>query len=76
MMESKMIERAASQGIWAALSVVLIYYILRNQEKRDLRQEDRDNKYQEIISSLSDKLNVVEEVKKDVEDIKHYFSSK
>jgi len=75
-MESKMMEIAASQGIWAALSVALIYYILRNQEKRDLRQEERDSKYQDIIGSLSDKLNVVEEVKKDVEDIKNFFSAK
>lgn len=75
-MESKMMEIAASQGVWAALSVALIYYILRNQEKRDLRQEERDSKYQDIIASLSDKLNVVEEVKKDVEDIKNFFSAK
>jgi len=75
-MESKMMEIAASQGIWAALSVALIYYILRNQEKRDLRQEERDSKYQDIIASLSDKLTVVEEVKKDVEDIKNFFSAK
>lgn len=75
-MESKMMEIAASQGVWAALSVALIYYILRNQEKRDLRQEERDSKYQDIIGSLSDKLNVVEEVKKDVEDIKNFFSAK
>jgi len=75
-MESKLLEIAATQGLWAALSVALIYYVLQSQEKRDLRQEDRDTKYQAIIASLSDKLNVVEEVKRDVEDIKNYFSSK
>ena len=32
----KLLESALSQGIWAALSVVLIFYILKQQEKRDL----------------------------------------
>lgn len=75
-MEEKILELASTQGIWAVLSVVLIFYILKNQEKRDLRQEDRENKYQEIISNLTDKFNLVEDVKKDVEDIKNYVFKK
>nr|WP_129600929.1 BhlA/UviB family holin-like peptide [Anaerophilus nitritogenes] len=50
----------------------LIFYILKTQEKRDVRQEEREKKYQEIILNLTDKLNLVEDVKKDVEDIKNY----
>lgn len=69
-MESKILEFAATQGVWSALSVGLIYYILKNQEKRDLRQEEREGKYQDIITTLSEKFNVVEDVKKDVEEIK------
>jgi hypothetical protein len=69
-MESKILELAATQGVWSALSVGLIYYILKNQEKRDLRQEEREGKYQDIITTLSEKFNVVEDVKKDVEEIK------
>jgi len=66
----KLIESALSQGIWAALSVVLIFYILKQQEKRDLRQEEREGNYHKVISKLTDKLNIVEEVKRDVEEIK------
>lgn len=69
-MEEKILELASTQGIWAVLTVALIFYILKNQEKRDLRQEEREKKYQEIISNLTDKLNLVEDVKKDVEEIK------
>jgi hypothetical protein len=69
-LESKILELAATQGVWSALSVGLIYYILKNQEKRDLRQEEREGKYQDIITTLSEKFNVVEDVKKDVEEIK------
>lgn len=75
-MEEKILELASTQGIWTVLTVALIFYILKNQEKRDLRQEDREKKYQEIISNLTDKLNLVEDVKKDVEEIKEHVFKK
>ncbi|WP_099191013.1 BhlA/UviB family holin-like peptide [Tepidibacter mesophilus] len=75
-MEKKIVELASTQGIWAALSVALIFYILKTQEKRDFRQEEREQNYQGIISKLTDKLNIVEDVKKDVEEIKSYVFKK
>ena len=66
---------ASSQGMWATLTVGLIFYV-KSQEKRDVRQEDRENKYQEIIINITEKLNLVEDVKKDVKDIKEYVFSK
>ncbi|MCY6356185.1 BhlA/UviB family holin-like peptide [Clostridium sp. ZS2-4] len=75
-MENEVLNLASSQGIWAALSVVLIFYILKAQEKRDKRQEEREQNYQSIISKLTDKFNIVEDVKKDVEAIKdHVFKN-
>ncbi len=75
-MENEFIKLASSQGIWAALSVALIFYILKAQEKRDTRQEEREVNYQSIISKLTDKLNIIEDVKRDVEDIKDFVSKK
>jgi len=75
-LEDKILEVASTQGIWATLTVALIFYILKNQEKRDLRQEDREKKYQEIISNLTDRFNLIEEVKRDVEEIKEYVFKK
>ncbi|MCD3218176.1 hypothetical protein G8S55_13395 [Clostridium botulinum C] len=69
-MEQEILKLASSQGIWAALSVALIFYILKAQEKRDSKQELREVNYQNIIEKLTDKFNLVEDVKKDVEDIK------
>lgn len=69
-MERELLQLASSQGIWAALSVALIFYILKAQEKRDARQEEREKSYQDIISRLTDKFNIIEDVKKDVEEIK------
>lgn len=69
-MEERIIEMAATQGMWALLSIVLIFYIIKTQEKRDLRQEEREKNYQSIISSLTDKLNLVEDIKDNVAQIK------
>lgn len=69
-MENELLKSATSQGIWALLSMSLLFYILKAQEKRDLKQEERENKYQEIISKLTEKFTIVETIKKDVEDIK------
>ncbi|PRX23113.1 BhlA-like holin [Orenia metallireducens] len=72
-MESKVLDLALSQGIWAVLAVVLIFYILKAQEKRDLKQEEREEKYQNIITQLTDKLNIVEIMKDDLNEIKDYL---
>lgn len=75
-MDTELIKIATSQGVWAVLTVVLIMYILRAQEKRDLKQEEREKNYQDIISKLTEKFNIIEDVKKDVEDIKDYITKK
>lgn len=72
-MENELLKIATSQGIWAVLSVVLIVYILKVQEKRDLKQEEREKSYQETISKLTDRFNIIEDVKEDVKDIKDYI---
>lgn len=70
MMEKEVLTAALSQGIWAVLSIFLLFYILKAQEKRDIKQEEREKNYQDIIARLTDKFDIVDEVKKDVEDIK------
>ncbi len=72
-MENEMMKLAMSQGIWAVISVCLLFYILKNQEKRDEKQEEREKNYQDIISKMSDKLIIVEDIKKDVGDVKDYI---
>jgi membrane protein implicated in regulation of membrane protease activity len=72
-LENELIKLASSQGIWAALSVALIFYILKAQEKRDEKQDQRERNYQDIISKLTEKFNIIENVKKDVEEIKEYI---
>lgn len=75
-MEEKIIELASSHGIWAIITMFLIIYIIKNQERRDMKQEEREKKYQEIIISLTDKLNILEDVKHTVEELADYINKK
>lgn len=59
----ELVKLFAPEGVWAILSLVLIFYIIKAQAKRDLRQDERDKNYQNIILDLSDAL-------KDLKDIK------
>ncbi len=63
-MESEIIKMVVSYGIFAVLFIYLFFYMLKDSKVREV-------KYQEIITSLTDKFGVIEEVKKDVEEIKN-----
>lgn len=69
-MEGKVLELAATQGVWALLTVVLIFYILQAQEKRDIKQGEREAKQQEIIHNLALELNIVKDIQEDINNIK------
>lgn len=75
-MQSDIIKIASTQGLWAILTVILIFYILKSQEKIDEKQEKRGKNYQNIISKLTDKFNIMEGVKNDVDEIKSYIFRK
>ena len=62
--ESEVLKMAASQGLWAVLFVLLLFYILKENSKREA-------KYQEIISDLSSNLNIIKDVRDDVKEIKN-----
>lgn len=60
----ELIKLLAPEGVWAVLSVALIFYIIKGQEKRDIRQDEREQKYQKIILDLSDALKDLNDIKK------------
>lgn len=70
-----LVELFAPEGVWAVLSLILIFYIIRRQEKRDERQyermekkeskqEAREKKYMDSIAKLTDGMNDIAEIKK------------
>lgn len=70
-MPEEIFKLVSAQGIWALLSFILIFYILKAQENRDQKQDTREQKYQEIISELTDKFEVIYT---EIQDIKKIFN--
>lgn len=70
-MDKALFEVILSQGIWTILSFFLIFYIIKNQERRDKIQEERENNYQKIISELSQKFELIHN---DIQEIKKNFN--
>lgn len=46
-METEAVKMAANQGLWALLFVILLFWVLKENSKRE-------SKYQDIISKLSE----------------------
>jgi len=61
--ENEVIKMVASYGIFAILFVYLLFYVLKENSKRE-------GKYQEIISDLTQRLNIIDDVKSSVDKIK------
>ena len=68
-MEQAVIEAATTQGIWVLLFVVLFVYTIKNNEKMVERQNAREENYQKLLSEITAKYAVVEDIKNCVEDI-------
>lgn len=62
-MEQGAIEFFKTQGPWALLFVVLLFWVLKENAKREAN-------YQEIIQGLSEKFDIVETIRDDVKEIK------
>ncbi|WP_027633054.1 BhlA/UviB family holin-like peptide [Clostridium hydrogeniformans] len=60
----ELITRALSQGLGYGLFVFLLLYVLKTTG-------EREKNYQTTINKLADKFGVVEDIKKDVEEIKN-----
>lgn len=68
-MENEIMRIASSQGVWAMLFVVLLFYVLKENS-------NREKKYQEIVNNLTDKFQIMCEIQNDILEIKSYFQEK
>lgn len=66
----ELVRAALSQGLGYALFVWLLMYVLKTQEKRDVKQEERENKYQDLLHKLTEKFSIIENIQDDVKEIK------
>ncbi len=62
-MWENILDLAINNGLWAVLFLGLLIYQLKDSRTREV-------KYQSIITSLTDKLDLIQKVSEDVSDIK------
>lgn len=75
-MEITVMNVAVSQGIWAVLAVFLLIYIVKSNEQRDTKQEEREKNYQTVIESLTEKFQILNQVQSDLKEIKDNLFNK
>lgn len=59
----ELMKMALSQGLGYALFVFLLLYVLKTTG-------ERENRYQNLLDTLAEKFNVVEDIKEDVREIR------
>jgi Protein of unknown function (DUF2762). len=69
-MEKALFDLAASNGIWAALFVFLFIYVLYDSRRRERKYQETIQENQNIIKDLSEKFGIVDNIQKDVSEIK------
>ena len=75
-METTVMNVAVSQGIWAVLAVFLLIYIVKSNEQRDTKQEEREKNYQTVIESLTEEFQILNQVQSDLKEIKDNLFNK
>ena len=68
-MEQALIEAATTQGIWVLLFVSLFMYTIKNNEKLAEKQDKREENYQKLLSDMTEKYSVVEDIRNSVDEI-------
>ena len=66
-LEQALIEAATTQGIWVLLFVSLFLYTIKNNEKLVEKQDKREENYQKLLSDMTEKYAVVEDIRNSVD---------
>ena len=68
-LEQALIAAATTQGIWVLLFVSLFLYTIKNNEKLVEKQDKREENYQKLLSDMTEKYSVVEDIRNSVDEI-------
>ena len=68
-LEQVLIEAATTQGICVLLFVSLFLYTIKNNEKLVEKQDKREENYQKLLSDMTEKYAVVEDIRNSVDEI-------
>lgn len=74
-MEAAFLEKALSQGLWAAIAIFLFLYLVKSAEKRDIRQEEREAQYNKMFNELSQNFHALLSMQKELTEIKELLLS-
>lgn len=69
-MEAEVIKYGLTQGIFCALFLWLFFDTRKDTKVREEAYQKTISENQNIITSLTEKFNIVDEIKDDVDDIK------
>lgn len=64
------LQQLAGGGVFAILFGFMLWYVLNQNDKREIRYQNTIDKNQEVIGKLADKLDVIKDVQEDVEEAK------
>lgn len=64
------LQQLAGGGVFAVLFGFMLWYVLNQNDKREIRYQNTIDKNQEVIGKLADKLDVIKDVQEDVEEAK------
>ena len=68
-MWEQILDLAIKNGLWAVLFLGLLIFVLKDSSKRE-------KKYQQTIQDLTQHLGIVNDIKKEVEDVKRVVFQK
>lgn len=74
-MEDILIQLIQSQGIWAVLFVFLLLYTIKKNDKLDELQNAREQRYQELLIELTEKLAVINTVNEKLDNLHVIYNS-
>ena len=69
-MEQALIDAATTQGIWVLLFVFLFFYTIKNNEKLIEKQDQRDANYRQLLSDMTEKYSIIEDIRESVVEIR------
>jgi|GEM_PF-3444243 len=69
----ELVNEALKSGIWAGLSVFLIFYNMKVNEKQEKIQTLREESYLKIIDDLTTRLSVINEMQKDIIEVRQFI---
>lgn len=68
-MEEILLQVTQSQGIWTVLFVFLLLYTIRKNDNLDLKQEEREENYQKLLSDLTEKYSLLSNMDKQISNL-------